>query len=409
MIDGYVGIPFVYTPIEYIESSGTQYINTSYKPNTNTVLKFKINLTGNISIDYERIFDAYSGSTSAIKLQRSDTSTTWQYSINGVGANITLNQDTDYVIEASNHNIIVNGVEYTFTAQTYTSNYVLDIFRGNDRYGKFKLYYFQIYDMGELVMDFRPARYNNGNYLLNTVTQSYFANNGSGTFANGAIGEPTSIGGIARKLIKMYVGVNNVAKEIKNGYVGVNGVARLLSNLPYTPINYIQSSGTQYIDTGVYGNGIGSFEMKIRTVGGDSNSWVQYFAGDRSQSTAKVYRNSSVVYTAWQNGNANLWAYSNVDDHILEVKAPYVLVDGTEKATNYAGYKWGSNSYYIFNAHQESSLKSKMRLYYLKMWTDGTLVRNFVPALDGNNTPCLYDKVTQTFYYNKGTGTFLYG
>jgi hypothetical protein len=37
------------------------------------------------------------------------------------------------------------------------------------------------------------------------------------------------------------------------------------------------------------------------------------------------------------------------------------------------------------------------------------LVADFIPVLDLNDTPCMYDKVSGELFYNKGTGEFLYG
>ena len=43
-----------------------------------------------------------------------------------------------------------------------------------------------------------------------------------------------------------YIGVDGVARKVKKGYVGVSD--------SYTILDYIQSSGTQYIDTGFMPN-----------------------------------------------------------------------------------------------------------------------------------------------------------
>lgn len=37
------------------------------------------------------------------------------------------------------------------------------------------------------------------------------------------------------------------------------------------------------------------------------------------------------------------------------------------------------------------------------------LVRNFIPALDSQGKPCMYDTVTQQSFYNQGTGEFIAG
>ena len=66
---------------------------------------------------------------------------------------------------------------------------------------------------------------------------------------------------------------------------------------------------------------------------------------------------------------------------------------------------------YIFGIHRTSSNKfiGNMRLYYFKLYNDGVLIRNFIPVLDKNGTPCMYDKVTGQFFYNAGTGNFIAG
>ncbi len=46
---------------------------------------------------------------------------------------------------------------------------------------------------------------------------------------------------------------------------------------------------------------------------------------------------------------------------------------------------------------------------YFKIYSNNKLVRDFIPVLDEDNKPCLYDKVEKKYYYNQGTGEFLYG
>lgn len=46
----------------------------------------------------------------------------------------------------------------------------------------------------------------------------------------------------------------------------------------------------------------------------------------------------------------------------------------------------------------------KGKIYNVKFWDDRGLVRDFIPVLDSNNKPALYDKVEEKFYYNKGNG-----
>lgn len=50
-----------------------------------------------------------------------------------------------------------------------------------------------------------------------------------------------------------------------------------------------------------------------------------------------------------------------------------------------------------------------MKLYGCKIWDGNTLVRNFIPVLDDNNTACMYEQVEGKIYYNAGTGIFIAG
>lgn len=48
-------------------------------------------------------------------------------------------------------------------------------------------------------------------------------------------------------------------------------------------------------------------------------------------------------------------------------------------------------------------------IYYCKIWNGGRLVRDMIPVLDWNYTPCFYDKVSGGLFYNIGSGTLTAG
>ncbi len=62
----------------------------------------------------------------------------------------------------------------------------------------------------------------------------------------------------------------------------------------------------------------------------------------------------------------------------------------------------GANGAYAF-------APSGTRCYYLKIWQDGALVRDFIPCLNSEGVPGLYDAVNNRFYSNKGSGMFRTG
>ena len=53
---------------------------------------------------------------------------------------------------------------------------------------------------------------------------------------------------------------------------------------------------------------------------------------------------------------------------------------------------------------------TKIKLYYFKIYDNGTLIRDFVPCkVKADNSIGLYDRLTGVFYANMGTGTFTPG
>ena len=56
----------------------------------------------------------------------------------------------------------------------------------------------------------------------------------------------------------------------------------------------------------------------------------------------------------------------------------------------------------IFNAYN-------MYVYGLKLYEGDVLKRDYIPVLDYKGRASLYEKVQGKFYYNQGTGEFLYG
>ena len=50
----------------------------------------------------------------------------------------------------------------------------------------------------------------------------------------------------------------------------------------------------------------------------------------------------------------------------------------------------------------------KGKIFYFE-YDDGVQHRQFIPVLDWNMKPCLYDKVSGELFYNAGTGDFIAG
>ena len=76
--------------------------------------------------------------------------------------------------------------------------------------------------------------------------------------------------------------------------------------------------------------------------------------------------------------------------------------DNTENMILLGGFNTNQNRIFAFNRYDA-------KIYGFKIYESETLVRDFVPYLDNNNEPGLYDMVNNKFYTSDGTGSFEYG
>lgn len=193
--------------------------------------------------------------------------------------------------------------------------------------------------------------------------------------------------------------------------VFVSGAAKI----PFsgTFVNYIQSSGTQYIDTEVTGGANASLEMTARMVATNSVNNNQFFGykgnfvsinGPKSLFRTEDDANHTVTFTTTPTQKWTLKIDSNGNhycDGVLCGTIPHI-----------AGRGWGDGTYgnWVFcTANDGITYAAVLELYSLKMYTNGVPVRDFRPCYDPDGVVCLYDMVDKKFFYNSGTGAFIAG
>lgn len=194
------------------------------------------------------------------------------------------------------------------------------------------------------------------------------------------------------------------------------------SRLPegYTEVEYIQSSGTQYIDT------------NISDFPGLNVDCVIEFTEDNSQ-------NMSVFVSSRRNSSTYLFFGFNVsadnqlnclyatNRHVFGAIARNqkyhckVRTNGREFSVNddkfltSTAFTTSYNSMFIFathNAYSNSATEfSKMRLYGFDITrdADGGYIRQYIPCINPSGIVGLYDLAENKFYNNLGTGTFIAG
>lgn len=187
-------------------------------------------------------------------------------------------------------------------------------------------------------------------------------------------------------------------------------------NIPteYTQVEYIESSGTQYIDLGYLIDGTMSFSLKTRCLA------PGFVFGNRFNNTTDI---SSLNYDAINNlfgirmGNTIVYNSTNWTentDYEIYISDGDTKINGTTVSTTAYGTSFYSGNAYLFtinnNGAPGSSSFSINRIYYFQMFKNGVLTQNLIPCKrNSDNVLGMYDTVTGTFLTNSGTGTFTAG
>ncbi len=191
----------------------------------------------------------------------------------------------------------------------------------------------------------------------------------------------------------------------------------LTKSLPtgYTQLEYIESTGTQHIDTGVVPTSnmrfTGHTYFERSTTGTDNYLFVSgvtytnfvglmatksgFYAGVGSKAKFLVYFPTVQDYY-----DLNFDYYYNTSTATLKsnlVTANTTYEDSTLPTTNITMFKRLSGSIFL------------VRFYNFTIYSENVLVRNFVPAKNSAGTIGMYDTVGDKFYTNAGTGTFTAG
>ena len=187
----------------------------------------------------------------------------------------------------------------------------------------------------------------------------------------------------------------------------------------YTQVDYIQSNGTQYINSNILGSGNIGFDIEWET------NDAQTIFGARTEYNSNqyqltTYKGSGMIngYFGYGTGGHmnNKWhrIYYNYKEknHISFINNILTLNDDTVVNIPYEEFNT-PRTITIFALQGPNggiSEKTSSKLYSLKFYDNGNLIRDFIPCYrNSDNEVGLYDIVNDIFYVNQGTGAFTYG
>lgn len=192
------------------------------------------------------------------------------------------------------------------------------------------------------------------------------------------------------------------ASYIPTGWTIANSYKRDLA--------YLESTGTQYINTDIKPDFANGDSIELHYYGPDAQSVVATFGSRGTNVTNGVYQAGSNIVFCDSNGyTAVPFNYRN--EHTLSINNVNIVDNGNILATVPRQVTSAKNIYlFAFNSNETiSNYYSGMKLYEWKYYKNGVLAQHLIPVMNNDDVPCLYDKVTATFKYNAGTGQFNYG
>lgn len=211
-----------------------------------------------------------------------------------------------------------------------------------------------------------------------------------------------------KKVSKIYRGEETVQRIYK-------GTDKVYEYLPvgYKECKYLESTGTQYIDTGVLSKSTLKVILDasvVSIIGGKGNAIFGVNNVDGGSFAYQINGNTKMLRCDF-NKTASQSSYKVTENtrHLWKKDKNVNYVDNTIIYTNASSEFQTQLSMYLFGKNATSDFGlSKLKVFNCEIYDSDILVRNFIPVLDKDGVPCLYDKVEDKFYYNRGSGTFDY-
>lgn len=183
----------------------------------------------------------------------------------------------------------------------------------------------------------------------------------------------------------------------------------------YETLNYIASTGTQYIDLDLKPTSNTRVECDVQVYEWSSFATIFGCRDASSQIASQAYVMAVPSANTFRSDYFGDSKSTNVNSHlnrveIIKNKNVVTITGDNENASIINANTTGESTYnlYLFamNNIGSASLFVKARLYSCKVYEGDMLIRDLVPSKDANGTIGLYDKITNIFFTNKGTGIF---
>ena len=196
--------------------------------------------------------------------------------------------------------------------------------------------------------------------------------------------------------------------------IGIESAKNYIND--YQLVEYIESSGGEYIDTLYKPNN----NTRVYASYYKTNDYSFVFGARTNYSVNdffEFYDNSTRAYWAQfynRNVGETIISHNNNTIHKVNMGNGYATIDDQKlNITDTTATFTGTYNLFIFGLNESGSIEGRKlngRIYEFKIYDNGAIVRSMMPAVrKSDNIIGMYDTVNNTFYVNKGTGSFTKG
>lgn len=179
----------------------------------------------------------------------------------------------------------------------------------------------------------------------------------------------------------------------------------------YTVLDSIYSNGKQYAIIDYYANQNTKVEAKF--IYNNNSDYPSNLFTSRTSGTSNMF--SFLPYDGGSKKTRSAYGTQNIDfspistnvEHTVIKDGKYTYIDGELKATHTEQTFTSTNPMYILFQPSSSSTPLEAKIYYMKIWDNGTLIHDLIPALnDETGVAGLYDLITKEFITSATTTEF---
>ncbi len=188
----------------------------------------------------------------------------------------------------------------------------------------------------------------------------------------------------------------------------------------YIPIEYLEFTGTQWLDTETYGTqntavniiaqstdtNISNNRMLFGSrTAFEQNAIAIFLTTNEGKVTVDFYdirfEYLDTSYNKkWQIYNSKDKRYIKNISETIEDNRKIINVFTTPSTLFLGKFSYNQPDY---------AMNFMGKIYSCQIYDNDVLIRDFIPVLDKDGIPCMYDLVEHKFYYNAGTGNFIAG